>query len=58
VCVYGLKYATKFKVQHFALTRTVDDHVHDTYREACAAFGLLAGDREFIDGIRELALLE
>ncbi|MCH79500.1 ATP-dependent DNA helicase PIF1 [Trifolium medium] len=37
--------------------RTVDNHVYDTYREACGELQLLADDREFIDAIDELSIL-
>jgi hypothetical protein len=37
--------------------RTVDGYVHGTYREACAALGLLSDDRQFIDAINEVANL-
>ena len=33
--------------------RTVNDKVHDTFRDACYALGLLDDDKEFIDGIKE-----
>lgn len=36
--------------------RTVEGIVYDTCREACAALGLLADDRQFIDAINEVAL--
>ena len=31
--------------------RTVDNHTYETFRDACAALGLLTNDCEFIDGI-------
>ncbi|XP_045823935.1 uncharacterized protein LOC123916509 [Trifolium pratense] len=37
--------------------RTVDNHVYDTYREACGELQLLADDRQFIDCIDELSIL-
>jgi hypothetical protein len=37
--------------------KRVGDHQYLTFHDACAALGLLANDREFIDGINEIALL-
>lgn len=37
--------------------RTVDGHVYNSYREACAALGLLANDRQFIDLISEIVVV-
>jgi hypothetical protein len=37
--------------------RTVNGHVYDSYREACAEKRLLADDREFMDLIDELSIL-
>jgi hypothetical protein len=37
--------------------RTVNGHIHDTYREACGALRLLDDDGEFIDAISEVSIL-
>jgi Cdc6-like AAA superfamily ATPase len=37
--------------------RTVNGHVFNSYREACAELRLLADDREFVDLIDELSIL-
>ncbi|XP_057421650.1 uncharacterized protein LOC130715548 [Lotus japonicus] len=37
--------------------RSVNNNVHDTFRGACEALGLLKDDREFIDGILDVATL-
>jgi hypothetical protein len=37
--------------------RTVNGHIHDTYREACGALRLLDDDGEFIDVISEVSIL-
>lgn len=37
--------------------KKVGGHQYFTFREACAALGLVGDDREFIDGINEIALL-
>ncbi|XP_057450048.1 uncharacterized protein LOC130741224 isoform X4 [Lotus japonicus] len=35
--------------------RSVNNHVHDTFRQACLALSLLKDDREYIDGILDVA---
>ena len=37
----------------FEEIRTVNGEVHDTFKDACYALGLLDDDKEFIDGIKE-----
>ncbi|XP_035835779.1 uncharacterized protein LOC110888292 [Helianthus annuus] len=37
----------------FADIRTVNGHVHDTFRDACYALGLLDDDTEYIEAIKE-----
>ncbi|MCI12961.1 ATP-dependent DNA helicase PIF1, partial [Trifolium medium] len=37
--------------------KTVNGHVHNSYREACGALMLLEDDKEFIDAILEVAIL-
>lgn len=35
--------------------RTVNDFIYNSFQEACHAMGLLADDKEFVDGIKEVA---
>ncbi|XP_071699967.1 uncharacterized protein [Rutidosis leptorrhynchoides] len=37
----------------FEELRTVNDHVHSTYREACLAMGLLGNDKEWLTAMEE-----
>lgn len=39
----------------FASIRTVNDHLHDDFKSACVALGLLDDDKEFINAITEAA---
>ncbi|XP_057423555.1 uncharacterized protein LOC130717366 [Lotus japonicus] len=41
----------------FEELRTVENHTHDTFQEACDALGLLTDDRQFIDAIQEASEL-
>lgn len=42
---------------NFEELRSVKDHPHHTFREACEALGLLTDDREFVDSIHEASEL-
>lgn len=37
--------------------KTVKNHMYETFREACAAAGLLTDDNEFVESIKETSLL-
>jgi hypothetical protein len=41
----------------FADLRTVNGHVHNSFREACGALRLLANDTEFFNAIDQVAIL-
>lgn len=41
----------------FVSLRTINNHVHPDFKDACAALGLLDDDKEFIDGITEASQL-
>ena len=44
-------------ITSYEALRTVSGFVYDTFRDACAALGLLENDRESIDGIRQASIL-